>query len=128
MKLEILYEAQLKELQKKLKASKFDSSSRELERLRSDIIKDVKKDFSTYKTEIIEDMEQNILARYLPDSMLIERGLKSDVQATETARFLKDGKEFDKILPRSFQEKSGALSGEFKNAGKNYETTSILKP
>ena len=49
MKLEILYDSQLKELQKKLKASKFGSSSRELEKLRSDIIKDVKKDFSTYK-------------------------------------------------------------------------------
>lgn len=49
MKLEVVYDSQLKELQKKLKASKFDSSRRELDRLRLDIIRDVKKDFSTYK-------------------------------------------------------------------------------
>ena len=49
MKLEVLYDSQLKELQKKLKASKFDSSRKELDKLRADIIKDVKKDFSTYK-------------------------------------------------------------------------------
>lgn len=56
MKLEILYDSQLKELQKKLKASKFGSSSRELEKLRSDIIKDVKKDFSTYKVRCYPDI------------------------------------------------------------------------
>lgn len=49
IKLEVVYESQLKELQKKLKASKFDSTGRELDTLRSDIIKDVKKDFSAYK-------------------------------------------------------------------------------
>ena len=38
-KLEVLYDSQLKELQRKLKASKFDSSGRELDRLRADIIK-----------------------------------------------------------------------------------------
>mmetsp|Transcript_17153 Transcript_17153/g.37234 ORF Transcript_17153/g.37234 Transcript_17153/m.37234 type:complete len:629 (+) Transcript_17153:348-2234(+) len=131
MKLEVLYDSQLKELQKKLKASNFDSSGRELDKLRSDIVKDVKKDFSIHKAEIIEDLEQNILARYLPDSMLIERGLRSDVQVTETAKMLKDGREFDKILPREgfLEENNGAL----KNAGQSYETTlnkeeGILKP
>jgi len=65
IKLEVLYEEQLKELKKKLVASKFDGASRELEKLRSDIVADVKKDFKTYKSEIIEDLEQNILARYV---------------------------------------------------------------
>ena len=98
----MLYDVQLKELQKKLKATGLDSSNsrRELDKLRADIIKDVKKDFTTYKKEIMEDLEQNILARYLPDSMLIERGLRADVQVDETAKMLKDGKEFDKILGR----------------------------
>jgi len=100
LKLEVFYDSQLKELSKKLKASKFDSSKRILDSLRADIIKDVKKDFQTYKSEIIEDLEQNILARYLPDSMLIERGLRSDTQVQETVKMLKDGKEFDKILAR----------------------------
>ena len=100
MKLEILYDSQLKELQQKLTVSKLGSSKRELAKLRANIIKDVKKDFTTYKAEIIEDIEQNILARYLPDSMLIERGLRSDVQVIETAKMLKDGREFNKVLAR----------------------------
>ena len=33
--------------------------------------------------------------------MLIERGLRSDVQVSETAKMLKDGREFDKLLARS---------------------------
>ena len=65
IKLEVLYEEQLKELKKKLVASKFDGAARELEKLRSDIIADVKKDFKTYKNEIEEDLEANILARYV---------------------------------------------------------------
>merc|ERR1712194_554680 len=115
IKLEILYDQQLKALQKKLKASEFDSSRRELDKLRSDIIKDVKRDFSTYKAEIIQDIEQNILARYLPDSMLIKRGLRSDDQVAKTAEMLKDGT-FDKILPRnadgSLEDMRGSLKTE----------------
>jgi carboxyl-terminal processing protease len=49
IKLEVVYDSQLKELQKKLKASKFNSAKRELDTLRADIIKDIKKDFSVYK-------------------------------------------------------------------------------
>jgi carboxyl-terminal processing protease len=122
MKLEILYDTQLKDLQKKLKASELVSSSKELEKLRSDIIKDVKKDFSTYKNEIIEDLEQNILARYLPDSMLIERGLRSDEQVAGTALMLKDGKMFDKVLARDSPPEGKVVSGQ------SYETSSTKKP
>jgi hypothetical protein len=63
IKLEVLYEQEMKELKKKLVASKFDAAARELEKLRSDIVADVKKDFKTYKSEIAEDLEQSILAR-----------------------------------------------------------------
>lgn len=98
MKLEVLYDSQLKELEKKLKASKFDSSRREVEKLRADIIKEVKQDFGKYKQEIKLDIEQTILARYLPDSMIIERGLKSDVQVEETVKMLKDANKFDRLL------------------------------
>lgn len=100
MKLEVLYDLPLRDLQKKLKASKFDSSSRELDKLRADIIKDVKQDFTKYKKEIIEDLEQTILSRYLPDSMVIARGLKNDVQVAETAKLLKNDKEYNRLLAR----------------------------
>lgn len=123
IKLEILYDQQLKALQKKLKASEFDSSRRELDKLRSDIIKDVKKDFITYKAEITQDIEQNILARYLPDSMLIKRGLRSDVQVAKTVKMLKDGT-FDKILPRNADGSLQDARGALKTEGQNHDTTS----
>jgi len=123
IKLEILYDQQLEVLQKKLKASEFDSSRRELDKLRSDIIKDVKKDFSTYKADIIQDIEQNILARYLPDSMLLERGLRSDVQVTKTVEMLKDGT-FDKILPRNVDGSLKDLRDPLMAVGKSHDTTS----
>lgn len=67
---------------------------------RADIIKDVKQDFTKYKKEIIEDLEQTILSRYLPDSMVIARGLKNDVQVAETAKLLKNDKEYNRLLAR----------------------------
>ena len=89
------------------------------------MIADTKKDFTTYKSEIKEDLEQNILARYLPDSMLIERGLKQDKQVVETAKFLKDGKEFSKILAR---ESNTSIEKKAK-IGQGVETASTsLKP
>lgn len=75
----------------------------------------------------MEDLSQNILARYLPDSMLIERGLRKDSQVAEAATLIKDGKQFDKILARdgSLDEKRNSLQ---KTAGQQYETTSTMKP
>jgi carboxyl-terminal processing protease len=128
LKLEVFYDSQLKELSKKLKASKFDSSKRMLDSLRADIIKDVKKDFKNYKTEIIEDLEQNILARYLPDSMLIERGLESDKQVQETAKMLKDGKEFDRLLARDNKSVEKGLLSSVVGDSSSIETAPAVTP
>ena len=98
-----------------------------LESLRADIIKDVKKDFKNYKSEIIEDLEQNILARYLPDSMLIEHGLLTDVQVQETAKMLKDGKEFDKLLARDNESvENGLLSSVVGDSSIETASLSVL--
>ena len=48
--------------------------------------------------------------------MLIERGLKSDVQVSETAKMLKDGREFDKLLARNYGSEG------------RYQTTSVTMP
>ena len=127
LKLEVFYDSQLKELKKKLKASNFDSSKRMLDSLRADIIKDVKRDFKTYKSEITEDLEQSILARYLPDSMLIEHGLQTDTQVLETAKMLKDGNEFDKLLARDNESvEKGLLSNVVGDS--SIETASTATP
>ena len=123
IKMEVLYDSQLKELQKKLKASRYDSSRRELTKLKNDIIKETLKDFTTYKKEIKEDVEQNILARYLPDSMLIERGMKRDPQVIATAKMLKDDKVFSKLLARDLVEAESTI----KTPDVGYETTSTTK-
>ena len=123
--MEVLYDSQLKELQKKLKANRFDSSRKELTKLKNDIIKETLKDFTTYKEEIKEDIEQNILARYLPDSMLIERGMKKDPQVIQTAKMLKDDAAFNKLLARDIVEESKRT---IKTPGVGYETTSTAKP
>ena len=52
--------------------------------------------------------------------MLIERGLRSDVQVAETAKMLKDGREFDKALARDNSLETTKVS--------HYETSSTKKP
>lgn len=54
--------------------------------------------------------------------MLIERGLRSDVQVAETAKMLKDGREFDKALARDNSLETTKVSGQ------SYETSSTKKP
>ena len=55
--------------------------------------------------------------RYLPESMLIERGLKSDTQVAETAKLLRNTKQFDKVLARDKSMQDGS-----------YKTASASKP
>ena len=57
--------------------------------------------------------------------MLIERGLRSDVQVAETAKMLKDGREFDKALAR---DNSLVSNGDKLDSGQSYETSSTKKP
>jgi hypothetical protein len=54
--------------------------------------------------------------------MVIERGLKSDVQVAETAKMLKDGREFDKVLARDNSLEENIVSGQ------SYATSSTMKP
>jgi len=53
--------------------------------------------------------------------MVIERGLKSDVQVAETAKMLKDGREFDKVLARDNSLEENIVSGQ------SYATSSTMK-
>jgi carboxyl-terminal processing protease len=101
LKLDALYSGPLKQLQDSLKKSGYTLSSKEVERLEGSIMREMQKDFIRYENDIKEDIGNNILARYLPDSMLIERGLKSDKQVIAATRLLKDNRKFDALLARS---------------------------
>ena len=100
LKLEGLYAGALTDLKRALKESGYKGSEREVEQLTSHIVRDIKSDFEKYKKDIKEDVATSILSRYLPESMIMERGLKTDTQVQEAVKLLANKKSFDKILAR----------------------------
>ena len=57
-------------------------------------------DFDKYSADIKEDISQSILARYLPESMLIQRGLRTDKQVQAAIKLVSNGNQFDDLLAR----------------------------
>lgn len=115
IKLDALYRAPMDQLKKTLKLSGYSGSSKELEQLQSTILVDLKKDFAKYRKDIKEDVTTTILSRYLPESMLIERGLKTDEQVLAAVKLMKNDSNFDNLLARkpqngSIMAKAGTLN------------------
>lgn len=100
LQLDELYSRPLAELKKTLQKSGYKGSAKSVEQLQARIIQDVKADFDTYRKDIKEDLSQSILARYLPESMLLERSLTGDVQVQAAMKVLQDGYQYDKLLAR----------------------------
>jgi carboxyl-terminal processing protease len=100
IKLEGLYAGALGDLKRALKQSGYKTSEKEVERLQADIINEVKKDFERYKADIKEDISNSILARYLPESMILERSLRTDRQVEAAVELVRNGANFDKILAK----------------------------
>lgn len=108
IKLEALYNGPISDLKKVLQQSGYKGSEMELERLKQSIVREVMKDFDRYRSDIKEDIAQSILARYMPESMLIERGVKSDVQVKEAVKLLSNGRKFDNLLAKGSTEEQTA--------------------
>ena len=87
-------------LTKVLKLSGYKASSKEVNQLRTSIMSDMKKDFDKYKKDIKEDISNGILSRYLPESMLLERSIKTDLQVTAAAKLVRDDTKFNSLLAR----------------------------
>jgi hypothetical protein len=100
IKLEAIYSGALKDLKRALKQSGYKGSERGVEALEANIIRDIKSDYEKYKDDIKEDIATSILARYLPESMIMERGLKNDKQVDEAAKLLSNQISFDKVLAK----------------------------
>ena len=98
VKLEALYGKPLSDLKAALQKSGYKGSEKMVQSLQSSIIKDIQRDFDRYSSDIKEDISQSILARYLPESMLIERGLKSDKQVQAAIRLVSNQKQFETLL------------------------------
>merc|ERR1739844_175026 len=85
------------------------------------IDKEVKKDFEKYKKDIKEDIATSILSRYIPESMVMERGLKTDNQVQAAIKLLGNDQSFSKILAkgsdaeRSLSQGNGAVKDSTMN-------------
>jgi carboxyl-terminal processing protease len=98
IKLEALYGKSLSELKTSLKRSGYKGSEKVLENLQTSIIRDIHRDFDKYSSDIKEDISVSILARYVPESHLIERGLKTDKQVQAAVKLVANGNQFDTLL------------------------------
>ena len=100
IKLESIYLTPLQELKRALKESGYKGSEREVESLKANIVREIKNDFDKYKDDIKEDISNSILARYLPESMILERGLKTDKQVFAAVKLIQNDKNFNKLLAK----------------------------
>lgn len=98
IKLESIYSSALTDLKRALKESGYKGSEKEVDMLQANIVREVKNDFEKYKDDIKEDISNSILARYLPESMILQRGLKSDKQVAAAVKLINNEKTFDKVL------------------------------
>jgi carboxyl-terminal processing protease len=108
IKLDVLYSSALNDLKRQLKQSGYKGSEKEVKILESTIIREIKSDFERYKEDIKEDIANSILARYLPESMLLDRGLQADKQFEAAVQLVKSQNSFDKILAKGgFEDRMG---------------------
>jgi len=120
IKLDGIYSGALTELKRALKESGYKGSEKEVEALQANIVREIKSDFEKYKDDIKEDIANSILARYLPESMILQRGLKTDNQVAEAVKLLNNDKFFSKVLAKGSanerQENTGRLNLASTNA------------
>lgn len=100
IKLEALYAGPLNDLRRSLKLSGYKGSTKELENLQASIVREVQRDFEKYRKDIKEDIAQGILARYLPESMLIDRSIQTDTQVLAALKLVRNNGQFDTLLAK----------------------------
>ena len=113
IKLEAAYSSPLETLKKSLKASGYKGTSRELDSLRTSLVREIEQDFQKHKKDIEEDLGQTILSRYLPESMLLNIAVKRDKQVDAAVELVRQPAKFDNLLGRA----AGGPNGGGKVAG-----------
>jgi len=101
LELDALYQQPLRELRRTLKQSGYAGSEKSVEQLQARIVRDMEDDFIKYRGDLMEDLSQSILARYLPESMLLERGVERDVQVKAAIQLLRHPTQYNQLLARS---------------------------
>ena len=112
IQLDAVYSRPIDDLKKSLQLSGYKGTTKELEQLRASLLKDIERDFDKYKKEIKEDIGQNILARYLPESMLLEIGVKRDAQVQAAVELMRDEKTFNTLLGRVGDSTTNSFGGK----------------
>ena len=100
LKLESLYTGPINDLKRALKQSGYKGSEREVDQLQASIVREIKSDFEKYKEDIKEDIGTSILSRYVPESMILERGLRTDKQVLAATKLLSNENSFEKVLAK----------------------------
>lgn len=113
LQLQALYSKPLEDLKNALKASGYKGSEQSVEQLQARIVRDIQNDFNKYRTELKEDISQSILARYVPESMLIERGIRRDPQVEAAVKLISSRSTFDTLLAKgsTFERMDGLSTG-----------------
>ena len=124
IELEAIYKRPIEDLRKYLKRSGYKGSTKELESLQATIVREVQKDFDKYKADIKEDLQQSILARYLPESMLIEQGLKTDHQVQAAIKLVRNSRQFDGLLAKgsAAEKRIDSIAGSLNTASTSKST------
>jgi carboxyl-terminal processing protease len=129
LQLEALYGKPLEDLKKALSASGYSGSEKSVEQLQARIVREIQDDFDKYRNDIKEDISQSILARYVPESMLIERGIQRDPQVEAAIKLLSSPKKFDRLLAKgSVAERTGYAVGNSLQVAVTSEATSSNPP
>jgi carboxyl-terminal processing protease len=81
-----------------LKEGVYDQSKNDIESLKTNIQKSKKSDFSKYKSEIKEIVEEEITGRYFYEKGKIEASLPNDSTVLKAKEILLDSKKYQKIL------------------------------
>jgi carboxyl-terminal processing protease len=110
LELEVLYSKPLTDLKKTLKQSGYLGAEKSVEQLQARIVRDIENDFNKYRKDLMEDLSQSILSRYLPESMLIERGVQNDVQVQAAMQLLQTPGKYESLLARDTDVPVGAGS------------------
>jgi len=118
IQLEAIYKSNIDSLKESLKQSGYTGSENELDTLRSSILRDVRHDFQKYKPDIQEDIAQNILARHLPERLLVQRSIRKDIQVEKAVDLIKNKEKlFDQLLARDRSTKSNGIRALARKTG-----------
>lgn len=126
LKLDSIYRGPINELKMSLERSGYTASAKELQQLQASIMQEMSKDFEKYKNDIKEDVATGILARYLPESMLIDRSIQTDKQVLGALQILRNQNQFNKLLARNEMTTKQGLSNNviasYDRTGPNVDT------